>query len=178
MAYPCDKATYFYDGVGFLAVGQKFYVSSTGGAVMEGYYSGNYNGTYYVFTVDNTGTITAMETISSLGCAGSVPEPSPSPIPMGYSLLLGFRSNKIQSCSVSSEPTQRSEMWSNANESSLQSVATSLNPVDDLTSLNYYMYADVYMLTVKTNGYYSDGTYWYRVTGGLGRITDAGSCPV
>ena len=175
MSYPCDKATYYYDSVGFLAVGQKFFATSNGGTVMEGYYSGNYNNTFYVFTVDNTGTITAMETISSLGCAGSTPEPSPSPIPTGYSLTLGFRSNQTNACSIGSEPSQRFEMWSNANESSLQNVAISLNPSDDLLTLNYFMYADLYMNTTKNNGYYSDGTYWYRVYGS-GRIIDAGTC--
>ena len=83
MSYPCDKATYYYDSVGFLAVGQKFYPTSNGGNAMQGYYSGNYNGTFYVFTVDSNGVITAMETISSLGCAGTTPDPTSSPIPQG-----------------------------------------------------------------------------------------------
>ena len=83
MARPCDKSTYFYDSVGFLAVGQKFYTTSTGGDAMQGYYSGKYNGTFYVFTVDSGGYITAMETISSLGCAGTTPDPVVSPTPQG-----------------------------------------------------------------------------------------------
>jgi hypothetical protein len=176
MAYDCNKATYFYDSVGFLAVGQKFFTTSNGGDVMQGYYSGNYNGTFYIFTVDAGGYITAMETISSLGCAGTTPDPSPSPIPQGNSLLLAFRTTQGLSCTIGSEISQRTEMWSNANESSLQNVADSITPSDSLIDLNYYMYADVNMTTTKNNGYYSDGNYWYRVYGGAGKIIDAGRC--
>ena len=176
MSLPCDKATYFFDSVGYLAVGQKFYTTSNGGDVMQGYYSGKYNGTFYVFTVDAGGYITAMQTISSLGCAGTTPDPVVSPTPQGNSLLLAFRSNKSLSCSIGPDVGQRTQMWSNADETSLQNVADSINPPDSLLDLNYYMYANVDMTSTKNNGYYSDGTYWYWVYGGVGKIIDAGRC--
>ena len=68
------------------------------------------------------------------------------------------------------------QMYSNANESSLESVANSSQPETDLSELEYFLYSDLYMTTTKNNGYYSDGTYWYYVSGGSGRITNAGKC--
>jgi hypothetical protein len=40
------------------------------------------------------------------------------------------------------------------------------------------MYTNINMSNTANNGYYSDGTYWWQVTGGIGLITDTGVCPV
>ena len=62
------------------------------------------------------------------------------------------------------------------NNSDLSSVAQLINPIEYLTENSCYLYVDIDMTTTKNNGYYSDGTYWYRVTGNNGRITEAGAC--
>lgn len=39
-----------------------------------------------------------------------------------------------------------------------------------------YIYTNPTLTNPGPNGYYSDGTYWWQVTGGLGEITGFGSC--
>jgi hypothetical protein len=65
-------------------------------------------------------------------------------------------------------------MYSNMGD--LSNIATMLIPSEFLIDNPTYLYSDINMTITKQNGYYSDGTYWYHVTGGLGRITDAGNC--
>jgi len=65
-------------------------------------------------------------------------------------------------------------MYSNAGD--LSNIAQQLSPSEFLIDNATYLYSDINMTITKQNGYYSDGTYWYRVTGYGGRITDAGTC--
>ena len=63
-----------------------------------------------------------------------------------------------------------------SNNSDLGNIASMIMPGEYLLTNQVYLYSDINMTSTKTNGYYSDGTYWYHVTGGSGRITDAGAC--
>lgn len=65
-------------------------------------------------------------------------------------------------------------MYSNVGD--LSNIAQQITPGEFLLDNPTFLYSDIYMTTPKQNGYYSDGTYWYRVMGGLGRIMDAGVC--
>jgi hypothetical protein len=40
------------------------------------------------------------------------------------------------------------------------------------------LYTDINMAYPVSNGYYSNGTNWWRVTDGYGVITETGVCPV
>ena len=46
-------------------------------------------------------------------------------------------------------------------------------------NLNEYIYIDTSLITPAPDGYYSNGTAWYNITGGLGQITssDPNGCP-
>jgi hypothetical protein len=54
-------------------------------------------------------------------------------------------------------------------------LSPSLNPLD----IGDYIYTDTSLTTPAPNGYYSDGTGWYLVSGGSGQITgnDPNGCP-
>jgi hypothetical protein len=65
------------------------------------------------------------------------------------------------------------EMYSNVSD--LSNIAQQITPFDFLDTNPTYLYSDINMTSTKVNGYYSDGTYWYRVLG-AGRIIDAGVC--
>jgi hypothetical protein len=71
-------------------------------------------------------------------------------------------------------PAGVTAMYSNIND--LSSIAIQLDPNSFLANNPCYLYSNIDMTQTKSNGYYSDGNYWYRVTGNSGRITEAGSC--
>ena len=64
-----------------------------------------------------------------------------------------------------------------SNVSDLSNIAQQITPSDFLFDNPTYLYSDINMTSTKINGYYSDGTYWYRVLG-VGRIVDAGLCNI
>ena len=65
-------------------------------------------------------------------------------------------------------------MYSNVGD--LSNIAQQITPGEFLVDNPTFLYSDINMTTPKQNGYYSDGTYWYRVQLGNGRIMDAGVC--
>ena len=51
---------------------------------------------------------------------------------------------------------------------------------DDMNPLSPtpIMYTNINMTSTANNGYYSNGVNWWRVTDGVGVITETGDCPV
>jgi hypothetical protein len=95
----CSTATFYHNlgpGVnGTNLLNQTLYISSGGGPVMDGYYSD----AVYIYTVSGgSGQITNVETASSLGCQGTTPEPTATPIPQGYSQQLGYGTSSNNAC--------------------------------------------------------------------------------
>lgn len=99
------------------------------------------------------------------------------PPPVGTQFSFAFRTSSALACSAATEPSNLGTFYSNANAADLENVALAIDPATELATLNYYLYTDESMTTpVTTNGYYSDGTYWYRLTLSTGKITNAGQC--
>ena len=93
----------------------------------------------------------------------------------GNAFDFAFRSSSALVCSVGSEPLQRTTMYSNAGAADLLNIAIATDK-SGIPALKYRLFTDVDMTTFKQNGFYSDGTYYYNVTGGLGLITNADYC--
>lgn len=173
MAYPCDKLTYYYDntytpGTGLL--NHPFYVTSNGGAVQDGYYS---DGTY-VYTVTG-GIVTAVVTV---GDCGTLPTNPPVTY---YEYSFGFGANISNACSAGSDPLQQTTMYSNASNTDLYPPTGIVSFVNQslVAGMGYYLYQDTGLSIPMFNGYYSDGTYYFRVSGSgatAGLIIGAGTC--
>jgi len=105
MSILCES-TYFYHDRGPGASGndllyQTLYIDGTGGFVMDGYYSDG----IYVYTVSGgQGVITSVETASSLGCPGTTPDPSPSPIPQGTLYNFAFSTSSASTACSFAQP--------------------------------------------------------------------------
>lgn len=109
-------------------------------------------------------------------CSGTTSTTTTLP-PVGTLFEFAFRASSALACSAATEPSNLTTLYSNANAADLENVAVMVDPATELSTLNYYLYTDEYMtIPVTTNGYYSDGTYWYRLTLGDGKITNAGVC--
>lgn len=97
---------YFYHDKGPGASGndllnQTLYISGMGGAVMDGYYSDG----IFVYTVSGgLGVVTSVETASSLGCPGTTPDPSPSPIPQGTLYNFAYNSTSASTACLNAQP--------------------------------------------------------------------------
>jgi hypothetical protein len=99
---------FFYHNLGEGANGntllnQTLYGDSTGGSIMDGYYS---DGTYIYTVSGGFGEVTNVETASSLSCAGTTPDPSPSPVPQGYSQQLGYGTSSTNACNNYTGPIE------------------------------------------------------------------------
>jgi hypothetical protein len=167
--YPCDKNTYYYDNTyspGFGLLNHPFYVGPNGGAVMDGYYSDG----AYVYTV-TSGVVTAVVTVGNCGVS-----PTPTPIQY-YEHSLAGKSNSSLACDQASAGGLTT-FYSEHSTADFINVAGAIDPATDLASLAYYLYTNSALTSTANNFYYSDATYWWRVTGGSGRITNAGLCPV
>jgi hypothetical protein len=173
MAYPCDKYTYYYQntltpGPGLL--NQSFYVGSNGGAVQDGYYSDG----SYVYTVVS-GIVTSVVTVGDCGTL-----PTPTPIQY-YEYNFAYAANAVLACSKGTDPGQLTTLYSNANSSDLYGPSGIVNysPQSDVYTFGYYLYTDTGLSSPVSNGYYSDGIYYFRVNGSgatAGLITAAGYC--
>jgi hypothetical protein len=96
----CSTATFYHNlgpGVnGTNLLNQTLYLSSGGGAVIDGYYSD----AVYIYTVSGS-LVTYVETASSLGCQGTTPEPTATPIPQGTLYNFAFNSSSHETaCSL------------------------------------------------------------------------------
>lgn len=172
---PCDKYTYYYDNtIDTLNVGNSFHIdpNSQSNDAPDGYYSDG----VYVFTVVS-GVITERVTVGDCG----IPDPPP-PIQY-YEHDLGFGANKNTSCSHGSDPLELITFYSNASDSDLIGPTGIVNFLDPslIPSMGYGFYTDTDLTLGVNNGYYSDGTYWFYVSGSVdtnnkGLIRNAGSC--
>jgi len=107
MILQCDVDTFYHNlgpgANGSTLLNQTLYISPTGGEVMDGYYS---DGTYIYTVSGGFGEVTNVETASSLSCAGTTPDPSPSPIPQGYSQELGYGTSSTNACNNYTGPIE------------------------------------------------------------------------
>ena len=97
MSILCEEVTFYHNlgpGVnGTSLLNQTLYGDSSGGTIMDGYYS---DGTY-IYTVSGS-LVTYVETAASLGCQGTTPEPTVTPTPQGYSQQLGYGTSPTNAC--------------------------------------------------------------------------------
>jgi hypothetical protein len=142
----------------------QFYNSSTGPVTinMVGYYANS----GVVVLLNTTGletggyslcsilpTLTQTPTVTQTPTNTSTSTPTPTPTIGYYTYSFGY--------DVSSSVTACSATPSN------YYLSPTLNPLD----LGDYIYTDTSLTTPAPNGYYSDGTGWYLVTGGAGVIS-------
>ena len=174
MALLCDKQTYYYDSTITLDVGYAFHLSpdSQSNDAPDGYYSDG----IYVFTVVN-GIITEKVTVGDCGTI------QPPPLIQYYEYSLGYGANQNTACIHGSDQLQLLTFYSNANSNDLTGPTGIVNFLDPslIPSMGYGFYTDTNLTQPVNNGYYSDGTYWFYVSGSVdnnnaGLIRNAGSC--
>jgi len=103
-------------------------------------------------TQTGTAAVTPTPTHTQTGTAAVTPTPTPTPFNYSFALGSGDTQNAACAASTASLYTTRSQ-----------------GPTIEVTD---FLYIDALTTMPAPNGYYSDGTTWYRVTGGLGEVTN------
>jgi len=104
-------------------------------------------------TETSTPTPTTTTTLTATQTPTETSTPTPTPTPFNYSFELGYGDTPNASCS--------------ATQTSLYTTRSGLAPIE----LGEILYTNAILTTTAPDGYYSDGTNWYEVSGGVGEVT-------